>query len=70
MGGHVLTREKQGQFFPQRAVYRVTLVNTDPLPGIGIQSWRGKLTIEGNWESPLWHYVRQALAILIRESGL
>jgi putative peptide zinc metalloprotease protein len=33
------------------------------------QSWRGKLTIHGNWEPPLWRYLRQALAVLIRESG-
>lgn len=70
MGGHILTREKQGRLFPERAVYRVALENTHPVPDIGVHSWRGKLTIEGNWESPLWHFGRQALAILIRESGL
>ena len=69
MGGHVLTREKQGQQYPERAIYRVTLATTIPPDSLRQQSWRGKLTIHGTWEPPLWRYLRQALAVLIRESG-
>ena len=72
LGGHVLTREKAGQFIPERAVYRVMLA-LDPASGIpdtlAGQSWRGQLTIQAAWEAPAQRYVRQALAVLLRESG-
>jgi putative peptide zinc metalloprotease protein len=70
LGGHILTREKQGQHFPERAIYRVVLSTQTPPEALSGQSWRGRLTIQGDWEPPLWRYVRQALAVLIRESGL
>ena len=69
LGGHVLTREKQGQHFPERAIYRVVLATQEPPGALNTRSWRGKLTIQGEWEPPLWRYVRQAMAVLIRESG-
>lgn len=70
LGGHLLTREKDGRFIPERAVYRVVLsvspqdMQTSELTQ---HSWRGELTLHGSWEAPLWRYVRQALSVLIRE---
>ena len=70
LGGHILTREKMGQQYPERAIYRVVLEpDAQSVAGLATQSWRGKLTIHASWEPPLWRYFRQALAVLIRESG-
>lgn len=72
LGGHVLTREKEGQLIPERAVYRVMLAlepAARPLEGLAGQSWRGKLTIHARWEAPAQRYLRQAAAVLLREFG-
>ena len=72
LGGHLLTRGKNGQLVPERAIYRVTLL-VDPdstaLAALASQSWRGKLTIHSRWEAPAWPYLRQAVAVLVREVG-
>lgn len=72
LGGHILTREKSGQLVPERAIYHVVLA-VDPsevnLQAYRQQSWRGKLTIHAQWESPAWPYVRQAMGVLVREAG-
>ena len=70
LGGHVLTREKAGQLVPERAIYRVALSVEDPAAAEwAVQSWRGQVTLHARWEAPGWRYVRQALAVLIRELG-
>jgi putative peptide zinc metalloprotease protein len=72
LGGHVLTREKNGQLVPERAIYRVTLMvepNAAALAALANQSWRGKLTIHARWEAPAWPYLRHAVAVLVREVG-
>ena len=72
LGGHVLTREKNGQLVPERAIYRVTLMvapNAATLAALANQSWRGKLTVHARWEAPAWPYLRQAVAVLVREVG-
>ena len=69
LGGHVLTREKQNVHYAERAIYRVVLETSHPPSTLAERSWRGKLTIHAQWEPPLWRYVRQALAVLLRESG-
>lgn len=72
LGGHILTREKSGQLVPERAIYRVTLAVEPGAPALANltgQSWRGKLTIHARWEAPAWPYLRQGLAVLIREIG-
>lgn len=72
LGGHLLTREKEGRFIPERAVYRVVLsVSPRDMQASELDqhAWRGDLTIHGSWEAPLWRYVRQALSVLIREWG-
>lgn len=72
LGGHILAREKAGQLVPERAIYHVTLALQSPTPlpaALRQQSWRGTLTVHARWESPAWPYVRQALAVLVREAG-
>jgi putative peptide zinc metalloprotease protein len=72
LGGHILTREKGGQLVPERAIYHVTLAlepSTQDMTELAQQSWRGKLTLHARWEAPAWPYLRQALAVLVRETG-
>ncbi len=72
LGGHILTREKEGQLIPEQAIYRVML-EVSPvvvsLEALANQSWRGKLTINARWEAPAQRYLRQAFAVLLREFG-
>lgn len=72
-GGHVMVREQDGQLRPEQAVYRVQLA-IDPadarqLAAHGQHAWRGHLSIDGHHESPATRYLRQALAVLVREAG-
>ena len=68
-GGTVLTRDRRGLAIPEYSVYRVTLAVDSPVDSLSSQSWRGKVVIRGDWEAPAWHYLRNALAILVREAG-
>jgi hypothetical protein len=43
--------------------------NMPALAALATQSWRGKLTIHARWEAPAWPYLRQAMAVLVREVG-
>jgi putative peptide zinc metalloprotease protein len=72
-GGHVMVREQDGQLRPEQAVYRVQLA-IDPadarqLATPGQHAWRGHLGIDAHHESPATRYLRQALAVLVRETG-
>lgn len=69
LGGHVVTREKNGQLVPERAVYRITLDVLDMPQDMQDLSWRGGLTIHADWSSPAARYVRQVLTVLVREAG-
>ena len=72
LGGHILTREKNGQLVPEHAIYRVVLALEPGAPALAdwaAQSWRGTLTIHARWEAPVWPYLRQGLAVLVREIG-
>ena len=69
LGGHILAREKNGLWMPERAIYRVALEVQDMPTDLKQHQWRGHVVIEAEWSSPLWRYVRQALAVLLRESG-
>lgn len=69
-GGHVLTRDRKGQRIPEHGVFRVSFSVDSPLSELEGQSWRGKVIVRASWEAPAWRYVRNALAILIREAGL
>ena len=69
-GGHVLTREVRNDLYPERAIYRVTLRPVEAGVAVPYQvAARGKLTIRGRAEAPGWRYLRQAIAVLIRETG-
>jgi putative peptide zinc metalloprotease protein len=58
---------------PERAIYRVQLaVNADQasaLEALSQHAWRGQLAIQARWEAPASRYLRQALAVLVRETG-
>ncbi len=69
LGGHIVTREKNGQWVPERAVYRVALDVQDMPADMQAMSWRGNLTIHADWSSPAARYLRQALSVLVRETG-
>ena len=69
LGGHLMTREKNGQLLPERAVYRVSLVPQLMPADLSDKSWRGQLTINADWEVPAWRYLRQAVSVLVREVG-
>lgn len=69
LGGHILTREKNGQFVPERAVYRVALDVSVMPEQLQQQSWRGQLVVHANWSSPAARYVRQLVSVLVREFG-
>lgn len=67
-GGHVLVREKDGQLYPERAMYRVLLhvLDGDPLPQY---AWRGSLSMVADWEAPATRFFRAAASVVVREAG-
>lgn len=80
-GGHILTRARHGMLIPEYAVYRVALEVTQTgrirepsgeteSDGSGRQAWRGDVVIRGRWQSPALRYLRNGLAVLMRETGL
>ena len=69
-GGDVLTRDRKTQRVPERAVYRVILKVDTQHEELSGQSWRGKVVIRGRWQAPAERYLRNALAVLVREAGL
>nr|WP_321482740.1 site-2 protease family protein [uncultured Cohaesibacter sp.] len=69
VGGSVLTRDRKGQKIPEHSVYRVVLRADTPDAALSMRSWRGTVTFEAEWQSPILRYVRNALAILIREAS-
>ena len=69
LGGHLLTREKNGLFVPERAVYRVAFDAPDVPAALQLQSWRGHLVVHAQWSSPAARYVRQVVSVLVREFG-
>lgn len=68
-GGSVLTREKDRQLVPERAVYRVALEADEDPGGLQGHSWRGHVVIRGSWEAPGLSFLRSALTLLWREAG-
>ena len=69
LGGHIVTREKNGQLTPERSVYRVTF-NVDQIPSnMKSQSWRGHIVIQANWQIPIKKYIRHAMSVFFREAG-
>jgi putative peptide zinc metalloprotease protein len=68
-GGHILTREKNGQLVPERAIYRVVLDVKNMPPSLSSRAWRGQLTVHAEWSSPAARYTRQLLTVMVREFG-
>lgn len=68
-GGHVLSREKNSQLIPERAIYRVSLKVEDAQGLRFDQTVRGHITVHAQWEAPAARYLRQALTVLMQESG-
>jgi putative peptide zinc metalloprotease protein len=69
LGGHVQTREKNGQLVPERAVYRVAFDVQEMPASMQSLAWRGQINIHADWQSPASRYVRQLIAVLVREIG-
>ncbi|MGH8667500.1 MAG: HlyD family efflux transporter periplasmic adaptor subunit [Burkholderiales bacterium] len=67
-GGHVLVREKEGVFYPERAVYRVRL-DVEPGHIPDQHNWRSKVAIVAQWEAPGLRFARAALSVFWREVG-
>ena len=68
LGGHILTRVKDKQHHAETAIYRVVFEVQTPLhSGQRERAWRGRIQVHGQWHSPLWPYLRQAMLVLVRE---
>ncbi|WP_296952449.1 HlyD family efflux transporter periplasmic adaptor subunit [uncultured Massilia sp.] len=68
-GGQVPAREKQGAWYPDHAVYRVTFT-VDEAPGaLAGQAWRGTVVIRGDWEAPGVRFARALASLAWREAG-
>jgi len=68
-GGHILTRERRNQVVPEQAMYRVTLAVNEDIGILSGLAWRGSVTIRGTWQAPAWPYIRNGIAVLLRETG-
>lgn len=69
-GGHILIRDSQRGKVPELAMYRVML-DVEAIPeGFEEQIWRGRVVIRGAAEAPAARYLRNIIAVLVRESGL
>jgi len=68
-GGHILTRERRNQIVPEQALYRVMLAVDVPSEALAGQAWRGSVIIRSAWQAPAWQFFRNALAVLLRETG-
>lgn len=68
-GGSVPARERRGTWYPERAVYRVTL-RVEGAPGeLAGRVWRGKVVVAGSWEAPGARVARSLAALLWQEAG-
>lgn len=68
-GGSVTAREKQGYWYPEHAVYRVTFAVAESSGPLAGRSWRGKVVIAADWEAPGARLVRGVAALWWREAG-
>ena len=66
-GGHIVVREQSGQWWPEQAVYKVTLELQEPAPPGFLAVQRGNLSIHAEPQSLAAAYARHALSVLIRE---
>jgi len=68
-GGHILTRFSEGQHVPEAAVYRVVLELQSEAGNLSGQSWRGRLVIRSQARALAPQYLRQAIGVILRETG-
>lgn len=68
-GGQVPAREKQGVWYPDHAVYRVSFSVDEPVDTLGGHAWRGEVVVAGAWEAPGTRFVRSLAALFWREAG-
>lgn len=68
-GGQVPAREKQGAWYPDRAVYRVRFSVDEPTGALAGHAWRGKVVIAGDWEAPGARFARTLAALVWSEAG-
>lgn len=68
-GGHILVRERHQRIVPEHTIYRVTLRVDGDAGVLSGQAWRGTVVIRGAWQAPAWFFLRNALSVLLRETG-
>jgi putative peptide zinc metalloprotease protein len=70
-GGTVMVREQKGQFFPERAYYRVEFAPRQPTNAAELErfKWRGHVYVASSAEPLLTPLFKTALSVLIREAG-
>lgn len=68
-GGPVQARERNGAWYPEHAVYRVSFTVAEPAGALAGRAWRGKVVIDGRWEAPGARFVHALAALLRRETG-
>jgi putative peptide zinc metalloprotease protein len=66
-GGHIHARPQNGKLVPEQAIYRVRLVPEQGQEVDLTRVLRGDVVIRGNWQSPVWPFVRNIAAVLVRE---
>jgi putative peptide zinc metalloprotease protein len=70
LGGHILSREQGGKWYPEQAVYRVVL-EINPADALDMPHkltvHRGQLSLSGQAESLMGRYVNKILSVLLRE---
>jgi putative peptide zinc metalloprotease protein len=66
-GGPLVVRQQQGNWLPERSIYRITL-SIDQKTELPTElMFRGRLSISAAWESVAAPYLKSAISILLRE---
>lgn len=70
-GGTVMVREQKGQFFPERAYYRVEFAPRQPTNAAELErfKWRGRVYVASSAEPLLTPLFKTVASVLIREAG-
>jgi len=68
-GGTLQVRERKGNLYPDRSLYRVTLLAAVAPDDLAGHTWRGHVVIHGRWVSPGATLARHALGLFWREAG-
>jgi len=68
-GGEIPVHLRGDTAIPDQALYAVTLSAADGVMPATLRTQRGRVIVDGNGQSVAGRYLRNALAVLIRESG-